>query len=430
MIKKILPKNIKRYYHLLWSVFALLKYGNASKKLVVIGVTGTDGKTTTTTLIHSILKQAGKKVAMVNGLRFVLPSKEWKNHSDNSTPGKGVIHAFLRQAADEGCEFAIVEVTSWGLDQFRLFGIAFDVAVITNLTYEHLDLHGSMQAYKRAKGRLFSMLSSSRKGGQAKVAVVNADDPAVEYYASYKADKVIRYGLKNKADLSASGVRDSGALAFTLQSPGTSMPVSMQLKGEFNVYNALAAASVGVALGIDAPTIAEGLSVVPAVPGRMEFIDLGQRFHVVVDFAHTPNGFRALFTAARRIVGHKHRVIAIYGATGGRDPGRRPMVGEVAAELIDFSVLTSEDPRNEDPELIAKAIEKGLNNKGAQSGRDYVFIKDRREAILYAVKLAQPGDAVLLCSMGDYDVMYVGDGKIPWSDREEAKHAIKAILGS
>jgi UDP-N-acetylmuramoyl-L-alanyl-D-glutamate--2,6-diaminopimelate ligase len=424
----MIPKSLKRYYHCLWSVLALCRYGNASKKLVVIGVTGTDGKTTTTTLVHGILAKSGKKVAMLNGLRFVLPSKEWKNHSDNSTPGKGEVHRFLRQAVEEGCEYAIIEVTSWGLDQFRLLGIAFDLAVITNLTYEHLDLHGNMQGYKQAKGRLFSMLKSARKPGQAKVAVVNQDDDSAEFFAAYPSDKVIRFGLKAGADVSASEVKDEKELTFVLKNPTGEMLVSMALKGSFNVYNALAAAAVATALEIDLPTIATGLASVKAVPGRMETIELGQPFHVIVDFAHTPNGFRALFIAARRLVGENNRVIAVYGATGGRDRGRRPMVGELAAEFVDFSVLTSEDPRNEDPEMIAKEIEIGLHKKGAQKEKDYLFIKDRAEAISYAIKLAQPGDAVLLCSMGDYDVMYVGDGKVPWSDREAAKKSLKELL--
>lgn len=425
VFKRIIPKNVKRYYHLLWSVFALLRYGNASKKLVVIGVTGTDGKTTTSTLIHSILQQTGKKVAMLNGLRFVLPSKEWKNHSDNSTPGKGAVHQFLRQAVQEECEYAVIEVTSWGLDQFRLYGIAFDVAVMTNLTYEHMDLHGSMDAYKRAKGKLFRLLNSARKPGQEKVAIVNADDASADYFSSFKADKVLRYALKQKADVTAEGIKDDRGLAFTLVSDGSSVPVTMQLKGLFNVYNALAAASVAAALGLSLPVAAKGLASVSTIPGRMEFIELGQPFHVIVDFAHTPNGFRSLFTAARRLVGENKRLIAVYGATGGRDRGRRPMVGELAAEYVDFSVLTSEDPRNEDPEMIAKEIEIGLHKKGAQKDKDYLFIRERSEAISYAVKLAQPGDAVLLCSMGDYDVMYVGDGKVPWSDREAAKKSLK-----
>lgn len=420
-------KTAKRYYHLAWSLGALLRYGNASKRMIVIGVTGTDGKTTTTTLIHSILKTAGKRVAMINGLRCVLPSKAWKNASDNSTPGHGAVYAFLKQAADEGCEYAIVEVTSWGLDQFRVWGIAFDVVVLTNLTYEHLDLHGSMDAYKQAKGRLFKQLATAQKTGQRKTAIVNADDESAEYFKALSVDQTITYGVDAQADIMAKEVKAMPKARFTALENDAQQPIELQLVGRFNVSNALAAASVGRALGLSWEVIAKGLQAVPGVPGRMEFVNAGQPFHVIVDFAHTPNGFKVLFEAAKDLAGKEHKVIAVYGATGGRDKGRRPMVGELAAEMIDFSVLTTEDPRHEDPEMIAKDIEKGLNKKGAQQGKDYLFIKDRAEAILYAVKKAKPGDVVLLCSMGDYDVMYIGDGKVAWSDREAAKGALKTL---
>lgn len=427
LFKKLVPQALKRYYHLGWSAAAVLRHGNASKKMVVIGVTGTDGKTTTTTLIHSILVASGKKAAMLNGLRFVLPSKEWKNHSDNSTPGRGAVHAFLRQAQKEGCEYAVIEATSWGLDQFRLWGIAFDVVVITNFTYEHMDLHGSMEAYREAKGRLFRMLRSSHKPNQPKTAVVNADDPSASYFQSLGAERVMTYGMTAVADVTAKEVSAAPMAQFQLCRALDCSLVQMQLMGAFNVSNALAAATAAMAMNIPFPDIVRGLQAVAGIPGRMEFIKEGQPFHVIVDFAHTPNGFKVLFEAARQLVGPDHKVIAVYGATGGRDPGRRPMVGEIAAEMVDFSVLTSEDPRNEDPLEIAKAIEKGLNNKGAQPVSDYVFVRDRAEAIKHAVAMAKPGDAVLLCSMGDYDVMYVGDGKIPWSDREAAKTAIQSL---
>ncbi len=426
LLKRLVPKGLKRYYHLLWSMLAIVRHGNASKRLIVIGVTGTDGKTTTTTLIHSILLAAGKRVAMLNGLRFVLPSKEWKNKSDNSTPGKGVVQNFLSQAVAENCGYAIIEVTSWGLDQYRLWGITFDVVVFTNLTYEHLDLHGSMERYKQAKGRLFKQLYSALKPGQRKTGIINIDDEAADYFRSLSPDLTISYGLKQQADITAEGVKTM-PVQFNAVEGNTRQPISMQLSGGFNVYNALAAAATGRALNLDWKDIAKGLAAVPGVPGRLEFIKEGQPFHVIVDFAHTPNGFKVLFEAARELVGKDHKIIAVYGATGGRDPGRRPMVGEVAAELIDFSVLTSEDPRNEDPALIAKAIEVGLNKKGAQDVKDYTFIADRAEAINYAMRIAKEGDVVLLCSMGDYDVMYVGDGKVPWSDREAAKAAIKSL---
>lgn len=406
-------------YHLAWALLSILIYGKPSKKLTVIGITGTDGKTTTSTMLYEILKTAGKKVAMINGLQFVLPSKSWKNHSDNSTPGKFIIRKFLREALKENCEYVILEVTSWGIEQFRVFGIDFDVAVITNLTYEHLDLHGSMNRYKKMKGRLFAH--------NPKVSVVNADDDFVDYFASFKSEKKFVYSRVN-SDLANVQAENINGTDFELQYNGQTFPVSLKIKGDFNISNALAASSAAIGLGVTLSDITKALSAIKNIPGRMEFINEGQDFFVVVDFAHTPNGFESLFKAARKIVGPDNNVIAVYGATGGRDQGRRPMVGEIAGNLVDFSVLTSEDPRTEDPKAIADQIITGLAKQGKQVDKDYTFIKDRAEAILYACKKAKNGDIVLLCSMGDYDVMYVGEGKVKWSDRQAAKDAIKQVI--
>lgn len=365
---------------------------------------------------------------MLNGLKFSFPSQEWKNTTDNSTPGKGAVQKFLRRAVNEGCTHAVVEVTSWGLDQFRVWGVAFDVAVITNLTYEHLDLHGTMEDYRDAKGKLFKALASQRKIDQPKVAVINQDDAACDYYCQLFADEYFLYSTKNKANVWAERAREEGEhLCFDLCTKDGKQAVRLRTRGLFNVANALAAAGAGLGLGFDLPTIVRGLEAVPGVPGRMEFIEQGQPFKLIVDFAHTPNGFTRLFESARAMIGPDKRIIAVYGATGGRDPGRRPLVGEIAAQLIDFSVLTAEDPRHEDPAEIAAQIEVGLNKYGKQKDKDYTFIRDRAEAIAYACQMAQPGDAVLLCSMGDYEVMYVGDGKVPWSDREAAKNALNVL---
>lgn len=428
MFKNLIPKSLKRLYHFGWALLSIIIFGRPSKKLKVIGVTGTDGKTTTTTLLYSILKESGQKVAMINGLNYALPSKEWKNHSDNSTPGKFEIRKFLKQAVKENCETVILEVTSWGIQQYRVYGIAFDVAVFTNFSYEHLDLHGSLRRYRKMKGKLFKYLYKSyRKNGQAKVAVVNKDDKNYEYFASFPKDKLFDYSITQEATVQAIKNDDYKDSSFQLKFGNQIKPVKLALKGDFNISNALAAATAALSVGVTLDAVVQGLEKVDTVPGRMEFIKKGQPFYLIVDFAHTPNGFRSLFLEARELVGKDHKIIAVYGATGGRDRGRRSMVGKVAGELIDFSVLTSEDPRTEDPEKIAQEIAVGLKKRNKHFSKDYNFIKDRAEAIQYACKIAQPGDAVLLCSMGDYDVMYVGTGKVEWSDRGEAKKALKSF---
>lgn len=409
---------IKRFYHFCWALLSILVYGRPSKKLKIIGVTGTDGKTTTTSLIHAGLKESGLRVAMLNGLEFSLPSKQWKNTSDNSTPGRLSIRRFLRQAVKEDCDVVILEVTSWGLEQFRVFKVAFDVAVITNFAHEHLDLHGSMQRYRAMKGKLFKALKSYRKQGQAKIAIVNKDDDSYSFFSRFMADQHWSYALNDKADFVADAIEQKPELSFTVYHDGNAYDANLQIKGSFNVSNTLAAIAACHAIGVDHETAIRGMESLRQVPGRMEFIDQGQPFSVVVDFAHTAQAFEAIFESARKMVGRSNRIIAVYGSAGGRDTGRRKMIGELAGRMIDYSVLTTDDPRKEDPESIANEIIEGLKEKGKREDEDYLFVKDRAEAIAKGISLAEPGDIVLTLSMGDYDVMYVGDGKVKWSDRD------------
>jgi UDP-N-acetylmuramoyl-L-alanyl-D-glutamate--2,6-diaminopimelate ligase len=427
LLKQLIPKFVKRWYHLAWAILSILRYGRPSKKLKVIGVTGTDGKTTTTSLIFEGIKASGKKVAMLNGLEFVLPSKSWKNHSDNSTPGRFAIRKFLHQAVKEECEVVILEVTSWGLEQYRLLGVAIDVAIITNFAHEHLDLHGSMQRYRAMKGKLFKMLSSKRKEGQQKVAIINKDDESASFFARYTADKQVFYSRKEEADLFAKNISQEDGLVFDLVFEEKVYQVNLMIEGEFNVSNAIAAIAACQAVGCDLEKAISGVGQLNQVAGRMEFIKEGQDFHVVVDFAHTAQAFEAIFTSMRKKIGPDKKIIAVYGSAGGRDPGRRKMIGEIAGRLIDFSVLTTDDPRTEDPEAIAKEIVKGLESEGKHVKEDFIFVRDRAEAIETGIKHANTGDAVLMLSMGDYDVMYVGTGKIDWSDREAAKRALKKL---
>lgn len=426
-IKKLIPSSLKRLYHFGWALLSIARYGRPSKKLKVIGVTGTDGKSTTTTLIHAGLKEAGYKVAMINGLVFSLPNKEWPNKSDNSTPGKFAIRSFLTQAVQEQCDVVILEITSWGLEQYRVFGIVFDVAVITNFAHEHLDLHGSMERYREMKGKLFEYLQSARKPDQPKVSVINVDDEEAEYFLRFQSDQIITYSQEKGANLQATQIEQRPDLSFQLNRDGELYPVEMKLKGQFNVSNTLAAIGACLAVGADVKKVIAGVQSVEQVPGRMEFIDYGQPFSVIVDFAHTAQGFEAMFASARKMIEPGKKIIAVYGSAGGRDPGRRKMIGELAGEMINFSVLTVDDPRNEDPKAIADEIISALQSKGKKEEQDYVFIKDRAEAIAKGIQMAQEGDVVMSLSMGDYDVMYVGDGKVSWSDRGAAQAALEKL---
>lgn len=424
-MKKLVPKSWKRLLHLGWAMLSILLYGRPSKKLKVIGVTGTDGKTTTTTLIHAGLKASGLKVAMINGVFFSLPSKEWKNATDNSTPGRLAIRKFLKQAVKEDCDVVILEVTSWGLEQYRLLGIAFDVAVITNFAHEHLDLHGTMNRYRAMKGKLFQGLNSFRKPGQKKIAIVNKDDDSFPYFSRFKADELISYSRKQDAVLKADAIKQEPNLSFQVYYEGQKHEASLQIKGLFNVSNALAAIGACISVGASMEKVLEGMRSVEQVPGRMEFIDQGQPFYVVVDFAHTAQAFEAIFASTRQMIGEGKRIIGVYGSAGGRDKGRRKMIGDLAGKMIDYSVLTTDDPRTEDPAEIAESIKEGLHEHHKKEGKDYEFVRDRAEAIARGIELANEGDAVLSLSMGAYEVMYVGTGKVEWSDKKAAIEGLK-----
>lgn len=427
LLRKITPKFAKKIYHKSLAMLAAFIYRFPSHKIKIIGITGTDGKTTTCFLTTSILDEAGFKVAECSGIRFKIGEREWKNKTDNTTPGRFKLRKFISKAVKEKCDFLVLEVTSWAISQNRVWGISFDKVLLTNLTYEHLDLHGTMDEYRKAKGTLFKNLSKSkRKKNVSKVSIVNNDDNDAKYFLSFDADEKITYGERTNADIMAENIypqRDR--IEFDLVVNGGRKKVSFKLPGMYNVYNALAASSVAVSEGIDLEVIKKGIEKLEYIPGRMERINEGQDFTVVVDFAHTPNGMRELFSAARKMISENNKVIGIYGATGGRDKQKRPLIGEAVGDLVDFSILTTEDPRNEDPRKIANDIEVGLKKKGKVLGRDYTFVIDRAKAIAHGVKIAQKGDIILICSMGCYECMYVGDGKIPWDDRLEAKKALK-----
>lgn len=431
VIRKISPGFIKLWYHKAVALLATVRYGFPANKIKVIGITGTDGKTTTTFLTTSILQAAGYKVAECSGIRYKIDNKEWKNESDNTTPGGFQLRKFISQAVKEKCDYLVLEVTSWAITQSRVWGISFDVALLTNLTYEHLDLHGSMDEYRKAKGKLFEGLTKSkRKMNVPKISIVNNDDNDAAYFLKFPADKKITYGIDTSTDVRAENITPGAdGIEFDLLVKGERERVKFKMPGLYNVYNCLAASSIGYSQGVSLEAIKNGIEKMEYVPGRMEKINEGQNFQVVVDFAHTPNGMSQLFKTARSMIEPGKKIIAVYGATGGRDKGKRPLIGEAAGQLIDFSFLTTEDPRHEDPMDIAKAIEIGLKKKGKVLGQDYQFVIDRAEAIDQAVKMAKTGDIVLLCSMGCYDCMYVGDGKIPWDDRLKARESLRKLLG-
>jgi UDP-N-acetylmuramoyl-L-alanyl-D-glutamate--2,6-diaminopimelate ligase len=400
-----------------------------ARKLRIIGVTGTDGKTTTTMLVRAVLEAAGHRVGMVSTVTAYIGGEEIDTGFHTTTPDALDVQGYLARMIDAGAEYAVLEATSHGLEQRRLDACEFDVAVVTNITHEHLDYHGSFEVYCDAKARLFRDLATSfRKPNTPKVAVLNADDASFDFLRRIPADRQIVYGLHLPVDVSAANVEVTPAgLRFTAITPRGRFPVESPLLGAFNVSNILAAIAVGISQDIAPEAMVAGIASVRGILGRMERIDLGQDFAAYIDFAHTPNALeRALETARTLAPG---RVIVVFGCAGLRDAAKRPMMGEIAGRLADLVVITAEDPRTEDVNSIIAAIAAGCKQAGRREGRDYWRIPDRGEAIAFAVNLAQPGDLVIVTGKGHERSMCYGATEYPWSDHEALRKALEVRLG-
>jgi UDP-N-acetylmuramoyl-L-alanyl-D-glutamate--2,6-diaminopimelate ligase len=397
-----------------------------SRKLTVIGVTGTDGKTTTSTLIHRLL---GEGVGLISTIAADLGGATVETGLHVTTPGAPQIQALLAAMVDHGLRACVLEMTSHGLAQGRLNGVDVDVAVMTNVTHEHLDYHGTFEGYRAAKARMFAMLThSARKPGQPKIAVVNADDPSADFFAAIAADQVVRYGLEAGADLRAVEIDyQPGHTQFTLRAPDLNdgRLITLPLAGAFNVSNALAALAVGRALGVDWPTLEARLATVTAISGRMERIDEGQDFIAIVDFAHTPNALRNALETGRQMVGPGGRLIAVFGSAGLRDREKRRMMAETSAQLADVSVLTAEDPRTESLDAILEAMAQGCIAQGGIEGQTFIRVPDRGEALYRACQMARAGDVVMACGKGHEQSMCFGTIEYPWDDRDALRAALR-----
>ena len=398
-------------------------HGYPSRHLRVIGVTGTDGKTTTSYLTCAVLDEAGLLSGMVGTVDFKVGTRIWANKSRQTTPEAPDIQELLADMVRAGVKAAVVESTSHGLALHRLSGIEYDVAVLTNVTSDHLDFHGTRERYLRDKRRLFEALAASLDKGVPKAAVVNADDPASEDFARAAGHPVIRYGIEGRCDLRATDVESAGVSSrFHIEFQRERAAVRLPLPGRFNVYNALAAAGAGLSQGLSLETCARALSQAGQVPGRMERIEAGQPFAVIVDYAHTPDSLAKALSVLRPLTPGKLTVV--FGAAGERDRARRDGMGRVAAGQADFAIITNEDPRFEDPEAILADIAGGLNQAGAREGHAFVRVLDRRQAIAAALGRARVGDTVLLTGKGHEQCMIVGDEKVPWDDREVAREEL------
>jgi len=402
-------------------------HGFPARQLTVIGVTGTDGKTTTCTFIQAILEAAGHRTGLVTSVSARIGEAEQDTGFHTTTPEAPAVQSYLAQMVAAGARYAVLESTSHGLAQHRLDACEFDVAVVTNITHEHLDYHGTYEAYRAAKARLFESLSTSvRKPGVDKVAVLNADDASFACLQPIPADRQIIYGVDRPADITARTIElHPDGVCFQAVTPAGEFPVTVHIPGRFNVSNALAAIATTYALGMRPAAMSAGLASVAGVPGRMERIDEGQDFTAIVDFAHTPGALEKALQQARAMVGAGGRVICVFGCAGLRDVAKRPWMGAISGRLADLTVITAEDPRTEDPAVIMDAIAAGCRQAGRREGEGYVKIGDRAAAIAYAVHTARPGDLVITCGKGHERSMCYGTVETPWNEQETLRTAIR-----
>jgi UDP-N-acetylmuramoyl-L-alanyl-D-glutamate--2,6-diaminopimelate ligase len=419
-------------------------YDWPARKLTMIGVTGTDGKTTTTNLLHQILLTAGLKAGMVSTVNAVIGDEVLDTGFHVTTPDAPDVQRYLARMVEAGLTHVVLETTSHGWAQFRVDACEFDIGAVTNITHEHLDYHGSYENYRAAKARLFTGLAETKpkRTGNPRLAVLNRDDASYEYLSAtvrgLPSIVQLCYGLNSNADIHAEQIEYSpSGIHFVVAGKDFRVNVTTKLVGAYNVSNCLAAFSVAVAgLGIDPEVAARGIAALDGVPGRMERIDLGQPFTAIVDFAHTPNALKVSLEAAREMLegkkderGKKGRVIAVFGSAGLRDKEKRRMMAEVSAELADLTVLTAEDPRTESLEGILVEMAAGARSRGGSEGETFWRVADRGEAIRFAVKLARPGDIVLSCGKGHEQSMCFGKTEFLWDDRTAMRAALSELMG-
>lgn len=418
-------------------------YAEPARKLQVIGVTGTDGKTTTVNLLFHILRAAGIQAGLISTVNAVIGDQVLDTGFHVTTPESPDVQRYLAQMVSAGLTHVVLETTSHGLDQQRVAACEFDVALVTNITHEHLDYHGIYAAYRAAKARLFTGLADTRPKPfkTHRGAVINRDDSSYQYLREQVPTGLAcySYGFDPEADLRATNlIFDRDGMRFTVERRYPSnrirkLPIATRLIGKFNVMNCLAAITATWAImGLSLKSIQQGIHEMPGVPGRMEKIDLGQDFIALVDFAHTPNALRVALETVRQVVQASDppgRLIAVFGSAGLRDRQKRRMMAEVAIELADCTVFTAEDPRTESLDGILAEMAAGAQAHGGVEGESYWRIPDRGDALRFAVSLAQPGDLVITCGKGHEQSMCFGEIEYPWDDRTALRAALAERLG-
>ncbi len=393
-------------YHFVQALVASTKNHHPAKKLRIIGVTGTNGKTTTSFMIWHMLNSAGHKTGLMTTVAYGIEKlKPELNHM--TTVDAMTLNQRIKKIADSGAEFLVLEVTSHALTEFRTLGIPFEIAVFTNLTHEHLDYHKTFANYRKAKGKLFK---------KAEYSILNADDSATKYYKTI-ANNYSTYGIKNGENKASNIKLGVSGVKYSLGD----INIETNIPGEFNVYNSLAAVLVGQKLGLSKDQIEQGIKTLDAVEGRMNIIDEGQPFTVIVDYAHAPDALEKVFASVK---GHKGRIISVHGGAGRRDPSTRPIRGEILGKNSDIVIITEDDSRDEDPEKIAAGFIKGAEKVGKTLGKDLLKELDRKKAIELALKTAKKGDLVLVLGKGHEKTILRADGPHDFEDIKVVKELL------
>ena len=407
-------------YRLTKAKLANMANGHPAKGMRVVGVTGTNGKTTTCTFVNEVLKAGGYTTAVYTTAYTEIASQRSANTSHMTVASAWSVQKFFAEAKKANVDWVILEVTSHALDQFRVYGVPIEIAVVTNLTQDHLDYHKTMENYAAAKGRLITDYNP-------KVTVLNADDDWFEYFGRKVKNKLVTVGMANATDQIKGLKLKARGTHYNLVSPKFSLSLKVKLVGKFNAYNSAMAAAVGQAVGLSAGEIEAGIAAVDVVPGRLESVDLGQDFSVLVDYAHTPDAIENVLVAAKEVASGKVKIV--FGATGvgeyARDTTKRGPMGEVAAKYADYIYLTDDETYLEDPAKIRDEVEVGIVAAGG-TGK-YVEIGDRRQAITQAFKEAKKGDVIILAGIGHQDYRAMGGKKEAWDERDISREILQSL---
>ena len=405
-------------------------FDHPARQLTVIGVTGTDGKTTTANMIYEILKQAGVKAGLISTVNAVIGDEVVDTGFHVTTPEAVEVQGYLSRMLAAGLTTVVLETTSHGLAQHRVTACEYDIAVVTNITHEHLDYHGTYEEYRAAKGRMFASLAQTveKPLGNPRLAILNRDDISYDYLAGLVKGRQVTYGLQHKTDYFAQDVTSNpSGVDFTLIAEGLVERVHCNLPGKFNVSNCLAAFAAARAAGVETGAAIKGLSRLQGVPGRMEAIEMGQPYSAIVDFAHTPNALKVALETAREMT--TKRVIAVFGSAGLRDRQKRRLMAEVSVQLADISIFTAEDPRTESLESILAEMADAATLAGGVEGKTFYRVADRGAAIRLGAKLAAPGDLLIACGKGHEQSMCFGTIEYPWDDRTAMRATLAEQLG-